>query len=62
MKSGNACCHQVKNILTSSLLPKNIKTKIYIIVILRVCAHACVRVHVCVCVCVCVCVRLGLSH
>jgi hypothetical protein len=35
-KSGNACCHQVQNILTSSLLSKNIKTQIYRTVILPV--------------------------
>ena len=30
LKSGNACCHSVQNLLSSSLLFKNIKIKIYI--------------------------------
>ena len=29
LKSGNAICHQVQNRLFSSLLSKNIKTRIY---------------------------------
>ena len=29
LKSGNACCHSVQNILSSSLLSKNLKIKIY---------------------------------
>jgi hypothetical protein len=29
LKSGNACYHSVQNLLSSSLLPKNVKTKIY---------------------------------
>jgi len=33
-KSGNACCHSVQNILSSSLLLKNLKIKMYIIIIL----------------------------
>jgi len=41
MKSGNACCHQVQNILTSSSLSKNIKTKIYRTVILPVDLYGC---------------------
>jgi len=28
-KSGNACCHSVQNLLSSSLLSKNLKVKIY---------------------------------
>jgi len=28
-KSGNACCHSVQNLLSSSLLSKNIKIKIH---------------------------------
>jgi len=34
MESGNACCHSVQNLLSSSWLSKNIKIKIYITVIL----------------------------
>ena len=30
MKSGNACYHSVQNLLSSSLLSKNLKIKIYI--------------------------------
>jgi hypothetical protein len=33
LKSGNACCHSVQNFLSSSLLSKNIKIKIYRIII-----------------------------
>ena len=29
LKSGTACCHSVRNLLSSSLLSKNIKIKIY---------------------------------
>jgi hypothetical protein len=29
LKSGNACCHSVHNLLSSSLLSNNIKIKIY---------------------------------
>jgi len=29
LKSGNACCHSVQNLVSSSLLSKNIKIKIY---------------------------------
>jgi hypothetical protein len=29
LKLGNACCHSVQNLLSSSLLPKNLKIKIY---------------------------------
>ena len=37
MKSGNACCyHSVQNILSSKLLSKNTKIKIYRTIILRV--------------------------
>jgi hypothetical protein len=28
MKSGKACCHLAKNLLSSSLLSKNLKTKV----------------------------------
>ena len=47
LKSGNACCHSVKNILSSNLLSKILKTKIVRIIILPV---------------FCVGVKLGLSH
>ena len=30
LKSGNACYHSVQNILSSSLLSKNLKIKVYI--------------------------------
>jgi len=36
LKSGNACCHSVQSLLSSSLLPENIKIKIYRTVILCV--------------------------
>ena len=36
LKSGNACYHSVQNLLSSSLLFKNLKTKIYRIIILPV--------------------------
>ena len=36
LKSGNACCHSVQNILSSSLLIKNLKIKIYRTIILLV--------------------------
>jgi hypothetical protein len=29
LKTGNACYHSVQNLLSSSLLPKNLKIKIY---------------------------------
>jgi hypothetical protein len=29
LQSGNACCHSLQNLLSSSLTPKNIKIKIY---------------------------------
>ena len=41
MKSGNACYHSVRNLLTSSLLSKNIKMKIYRTIILRVVLYEC---------------------
>jgi hypothetical protein len=34
LKSGNACCHSAKNLLSSSLLSKNIKILIYRTIIL----------------------------
>jgi hypothetical protein len=36
LKLGNACYHSVQNLLTSSLLPKNLKIKIYRTIILPV--------------------------
>ena len=30
LRSGNACCHSVQNLLSSRLLSKNVKIKIYI--------------------------------
>jgi hypothetical protein len=36
LKSGNACCHSVQNILSCSLLSKNLKIKIYRTIILPV--------------------------
>ena len=54
-KSGKPCYHSVQNFLSSNLLSKNIKTKIYKTIILP-------PPLLCVCVCVCVVVKLGLSH
>ena len=36
LKSGNACYHSVQNLLSSSVLSKNLKIKIYTTVILPV--------------------------
>jgi len=41
LKSGNACYHSVHNLLSSSLLSKNIKIKIYRTVILSVVLYGC---------------------
>ena len=41
LKSGNACCHLVQNLLSSSLLSKNLKTKIYRTIILPVVLYGC---------------------
>ena len=41
LKSGNACYHSVLNILSSSLLPKNLKIKIYRNVILPFVLYGC---------------------
>jgi hypothetical protein len=41
LRSGNACCHSVRNILPSSLLPKNVKMMIYRTVILPVVVCGC---------------------
>jgi len=41
LKSGNVCCHLVQNILSSSLLSKNLKIKIYRTIILPVVVYGC---------------------
>ena len=41
LKSGNVSYHSVQNLLSSSLLSKNIKIKIYITIILRVALYGC---------------------
>jgi hypothetical protein len=41
LKSGNACYHSVQNLLSSSLLSKNIKIKIYRTIILPVVLYVC---------------------
>ena len=41
LKSGNACYHSVQNLLSSSFLPKNLKIKIYRIIILPVVLYGC---------------------
>jgi hypothetical protein len=41
MKSGNACYHSVQNILSSSLLFKNLKNKIYRTIIWPVVLYGC---------------------
>jgi len=41
LKSGNACCHSVQNLLSSRLLPKNLRIKIYITIILPVVLYRC---------------------
>ena len=41
LKSGNACCHSVRNLLSSSLLSKNLKIKIYRTIILSVVLYGC---------------------
>ena len=41
LKSGNACYHSVQNLLSSSLLSKNLKINIYITVILSVVVYGC---------------------
>ena len=47
LKLGNACYHSVQNLLSSSLLSKNLKIKIYRTIIWLL---------------FCVCVKLGRSH
>jgi len=41
LRSGNACCHSVQNLLSSRLLSKNLKIKIYRIIILPVVLYGC---------------------
>jgi len=41
LKSGNVCCHSVQKLLSSSLLPKNTKIKIYRTIILLVVLYGC---------------------
>jgi hypothetical protein len=41
LKSGNVCYHLVQNLLSSSWLSKNLKTKIYRIIILPVVVYGC---------------------
>ena len=41
LKSANACCHSVQNILSSTLLPKSLKIKIYRNIILPVVLYGC---------------------
>jgi hypothetical protein len=41
LKSGNACYHSVQNLLSSSLLSKNVKVKIYRTIILPVVLYGC---------------------
>ena len=41
LKSGNACYHSVKNFLSSSLLTKDFKIKIYVFIILLVVLYGC---------------------
>jgi len=41
LKSGNACYHSVQNLLSSSLLPKNLKIMIYGTIMLPVVLYGC---------------------
>jgi len=41
LNSGNVCCHLEQNLLSSSLLSKNYKIKIYRIIILPVVLYGC---------------------
>jgi len=41
LKSGNACYHSVQNLLSSSLLSKNLKIKIYRNIILPIVLYGC---------------------
>jgi hypothetical protein len=41
LNSGNACCHSVQNLLSSHLLSKNIKIRIYRTIILPMVLYGC---------------------
>ena len=41
LKSGNACYHSVQNLLSSNLLSKNLKNKVYTTIILPVVLYGC---------------------
>jgi hypothetical protein len=41
LKSGNAFCHSVQNLLSSSLLSRNLKNKIYRTIILPIVLYGC---------------------
>jgi hypothetical protein len=41
LNSGNACCHSVQNLLSSRLLSRNVKVKIYKTIILPVILYGC---------------------
>ena len=41
LKLGNACCHSVQNVLSSSLLSKNLKIKVNRTIILSVVLYGC---------------------
>jgi len=41
LRSGNACCHSVQNLLSSRFLLKNLKIKIYRTIILPVVLYGC---------------------
>jgi len=41
LKSGNACCHSVQNLLSSRLLSKNLKIETYRTIILSVVLYGC---------------------
>ena len=41
LKLGNACCHSVENLLSSSLLSKNLQIKIYRNIILPIVLYGC---------------------
>ena len=44
LRSGNACYHSVQNLLSSRLLSKNLKIKIYIYIELQFCLLFCMGV------------------
>jgi len=41
LKSGNACCHSVQNLVSFSLLSKNLRIEIYRTIILPVVLYGC---------------------